>query len=270
MVVAPKIATLVETSLYVANLEQSARFYTKVLGLEIESQLKGRHIFLIAGQSMLLLFDPKYLKHEHHEEGEKALPQIYELGKTHIAFEIDPKNYDEWKETIRNNGVAIEAEKTWQKGNRSIYFRDPDGNVVELIEPGSWPVPRRSQSSRMMTRGLVWMGVRTKEFAGMVKLLRDTLGLELTHAEEGFAVLLTGDGDKVEVFGPNWKYNKHFSSASVVGFLVDDMDEARKRLSKAGVELIGEAKKGENRYAWQHFRGPDGNIYEIVFDPQRP
>jgi len=142
LAVSPKISRLVETSLYVADLERSARFYTQVLGLEIESRLKGRHVFLFAGQSMLLLFDPTYLKHEHEEEGEKALPQIYEPGMTHIAFEIDPKNYDEWKETLRKNGVTIEAEKTWEKGNRSIYFRDPDGNVVELIEPGSWPLPR--------------------------------------------------------------------------------------------------------------------------------
>jgi catechol 2,3-dioxygenase-like lactoylglutathione lyase family enzyme len=119
----------------------------------------------------------------------------------------------------------------------------------------------------MKTRSLSWMGVRTREFAGMVELFSDVLGLELTHAEEEFAILRTGDGDKVEVFGPNWKYNKHFSSAPVVGFLVDDMDEARKRLRKADLELIGEVKKGENGYAWQHFRGPDGNIYEIVFDP---
>jgi len=77
------------------------------------------------------------------------------------------------------------------------------------------------------------------------------------------------DVDKVEIFGPNWKYNKHFSSAPVVGFLVDDMDEARNRLRKAGVELIGKVRKGENGYAWQYFRGLDRNIYEIVFDLQR-
>ncbi len=103
----------------------------------------------------------------------------------------------------------------------------------------------------------------------MVKLFRDTLGLELSHAEEEFAILRTGDGDKVEIFGPTVKYNKHFSSAPVVGFLIDDMDEARDRLRKAGIKLIGEVKKGEEGYAWQHFRGPDGNIYELVFDPQR-
>ena len=103
----------------------------------------------------------------------------------------------------------------------------------------------------------------------MVELFRDVLGLGLIHAEDGFAVLRTGDGDKVEVFGPNWKYNKHLSSAPVVGFLVDNMDEARARLMKAGLELIGDVKKGEKGYAWQHFRGPDGNIYEVVLDPQR-
>jgi len=121
----------------------------------------------------------------------------------------------------------------------------------------------------MKTLGISWMGVRTREFAGMVKLFRDALGLELTHAEEEFVVLRTQDGDKVEIFGPNWKYNKHFSAAPVVGFLVEDMDEARDRLKEAGLELIGDVKKGEKGYAWQHFRGPDGNIYELVFDPQQ-
>src|SRR5947209_18094672 len=87
--------------------------------------------------------------------------------------------------------------------------------------------------------------------------------------KRGSQFFLPETATRLRFFGPNWKYNKHFSSAPVVGFLVDDMDEARKRLSKAGVELIGDAKKGENGYAWQHFRGPDGNIYEIVVDPQR-
>ncbi len=121
----------------------------------------------------------------------------------------------------------------------------------------------------MKTLGLSWMGVRTRDLAGMVKLFRDTLGLELTHAEEEFVILRTGNGDTVEIFGPNWKYNKHFSSAPVVGFLVDDMDQACNRLREARLELIGDVKKGEKGYAWQHFRGPDGNVYEVVFDPQR-
>ena len=45
------------------------------------------------------------------------------------------------------------------------------------------------------------------------------------------------------------------------------MREACDRLREAGLELIGEVKKDEKGYAWQHFRGPDGNIYEVSFDP---
>ena len=113
------------------------------------------------------------------------------------------------------------------------------------------------------------MGIRTRKFRAMVELFRDTLGLEFTLEEEEFAVLRTGNGDTVEIFGPNSKYNKHFSSAPVVGFSVDDLDEACDRLREAGLELIGEVKKDETGYAWQHFRGPDGNIYEVTFDPQQ-
>src|SRR6266849_4169120 len=107
----------------------------------------------------------------------------------------------------------------------------------------------------MKTLGISWMGVRTREFAGMVKLFRDALGLELTHAEEEFVVLRTQDGDKVEIFGPNWKYNKHFSAAPVVGFLVEDMDEARDRLKEAGLELRSELKMATRL----RFLGPTGN-----------
>jgi catechol-2,3-dioxygenase len=30
----------------------------------------------------------------------------------------------------------------WNSKTKSLYFRDPAGNLVELITPGSWPVER--------------------------------------------------------------------------------------------------------------------------------
>lgn len=38
------------------------------------------------------------------------------------------------------NGVDIEIEVGWKEKSRSLYFRDPAGNLVELITPGEWPV----------------------------------------------------------------------------------------------------------------------------------
>ena len=137
----PRIVKLVETSLYVRDLERSERFYSNVLGLEVFTRKPGRHVFFKAGRGMLLVFNPSYLKAEKEKEGDMALPQVYELGKTHIAFEIRREDYDGWKQVLSENGVKVEHESGWGKGNRSIYFRDPDGNVVELIEPGSWPIP---------------------------------------------------------------------------------------------------------------------------------
>jgi hypothetical protein len=38
-------------------------------------------------------------------------------------------------------GVAIEQEVDWPRGGKSLYFRDPAGNSVELLTPGVWHDP---------------------------------------------------------------------------------------------------------------------------------
>lgn len=58
----------------------------------------------------------------------------------HFALEIDKENYDTAKHMLNEKNVKIGKEVTWQKGTNSIYFRDPAGNLVEIITPGSWPV----------------------------------------------------------------------------------------------------------------------------------
>jgi catechol 2,3-dioxygenase-like lactoylglutathione lyase family enzyme len=49
------------------------------------------------------------------------------------------------------------------------------------------------------------------------------------------------------------------SAGPVVGFAVRDLPAAVDELRRAGVELLGEPGP-----TWQHFRGPDGNVYELV------
>ena len=116
-------------------------FYTDILGLEFVSEEKDRCVFLKAGQSMLLIFNPnKTLVSSENStiqfpiHGAFAPPSII-----HIALEIDKENYDNAKDTLIEKNIKIEKEITWEKGN-SIYIRDPAGNLVEIITPGCWPV----------------------------------------------------------------------------------------------------------------------------------
>src|SRR6266568_2125730 len=48
---------VVETGVYVKDLERAQRFYGDVLSLELYTRQEGRHVFFKAGKSMLLLFN---------------------------------------------------------------------------------------------------------------------------------------------------------------------------------------------------------------------
>lgn len=43
------------------------------------------------------------------------------------------QSLDDWRQHLQTNDVLIEAEVEWPPGGKSIYFRDPAGNSVELI-----------------------------------------------------------------------------------------------------------------------------------------
>ena len=53
-----KFSKIIETCIYASNLEEMKNFYIKFLGLEFVSEEKGRSVFLKAGKSMLLIFNP--------------------------------------------------------------------------------------------------------------------------------------------------------------------------------------------------------------------
>lgn len=54
---------------------------------------------------------------------------------------IPTESLDEWKKHLADHGVEIEKEVEWPKGGKSIYFRDPAGNSVELATRGLWGLP---------------------------------------------------------------------------------------------------------------------------------
>jgi catechol 2,3-dioxygenase-like lactoylglutathione lyase family enzyme len=114
---------------------------------------------------------------------------------------------------------------------------------------------------------LAWLGTRTQNFQPTVDFFRDAMGLSPEMDLPGFQVLKLPDGSKVEVFGPDSDMNRHFTTGPVAGFLVDDVSAAANELQSNGVEILLLSEQDESGNAWAHFRGPDGNIYELTQDP---
>lgn len=131
----PKVTAVMETCLYVDDLEAAHAFYGDVLGLELLSREEGRQLFYTVGSSMLLVFDPDQTRDGGDLPGHGADP-----GDQHFALEVD--DLDAWRTRLKDRGIGIEQEVTWPGGAESLYFRDPAGNLGELVTPGLWPVER--------------------------------------------------------------------------------------------------------------------------------
>jgi catechol-2,3-dioxygenase len=55
-----------------------------------------------------------------------------------MAFAVSGTELDGWRAHLADCQVPIEIEVEWPEGGRSIYFRDPAGNSVELAPPTMW------------------------------------------------------------------------------------------------------------------------------------
>jgi catechol 2,3-dioxygenase-like lactoylglutathione lyase family enzyme len=133
----PKAGRVLETSLYVADLERAARFFEETLGF---ARLMGdeRLIALDCGpQSVLLLFKRGTTSETVNLPGGQIPPHEGQ-GRLHLAFAVDVGTLPEWERRLAERGVAVEGWTNWPKGGRSLYFRDPDANLVELATPGLW------------------------------------------------------------------------------------------------------------------------------------
>lgn len=128
-----EVERVLETCLYVDDLEAAEAFYRQVLGLAPFSRVEKRHVFFRCGQNMLLLFNPVETVKPVGE-----VPTHGCHGAGHIAFAMTPDQIPDWRERLKQQGVAIETEITWPSGGYSIYFRDPAGNSVELATPQVW------------------------------------------------------------------------------------------------------------------------------------
>jgi catechol-2,3-dioxygenase len=133
-----KVNKVIETCIYSYDLESMRKFYVDILGLLPIEEERDKFIFLKAGKSMLLIFNPARTSVDNNSlptHGAMTPPSMI-----HFAMEIKEEEYQDWNKLLSKNSISIEKKVDWKNKAKSLYFRDPAGNLIELITPGEWPV----------------------------------------------------------------------------------------------------------------------------------
>lgn len=134
----PKLDRVLETCLYVDDLDRASRFYEEVLQLpRIGGDESRFRAYDVGGKSVLLLFKRGATLETVRLPG-GTIPPHDGHGPLHFAFAVTSGDMPAWEKRLSERGVAVEGETVWPRGGRSIYVRDPDGHLVEFATPGLW------------------------------------------------------------------------------------------------------------------------------------
>jgi catechol 2,3-dioxygenase-like lactoylglutathione lyase family enzyme len=129
----PKLDFVLESSLYVDDLQRSVRFYEEVFGFPVISDFGERGCAMHVGSRQVLLLFKKgasrTIVSPHDGDGE-----------LHVAFAIPASELAAWEMWLAEKGIAVEEKRSWELGGWSVYFRDPDRHLLELATPGVWSV----------------------------------------------------------------------------------------------------------------------------------
>jgi len=101
-------------ALTVTDVDRSVHWYLSVLGLERRDEdAWAVPAVVCAGSTCIALFQGKPTG-----------------GPRHLAFKADRQNFEQARADLQRLGVAFEFEDHGIA--HSIYFRDPDGHVLEI------------------------------------------------------------------------------------------------------------------------------------------
>ncbi len=132
-----KIERVIETVLYVNDIERAAAFYQQVLQLPAMVANERFRAYNISDQSVLLLVVAgDSLNGAQYPGG--YIPPHDGSGPQHLGLAVSKAQLPLWEQHLAEHGVEIEGRMRWEQGAESIYFRDPDGHLLELVTPGIW------------------------------------------------------------------------------------------------------------------------------------
>ncbi|MDX8467686.1 VOC family protein [Mesorhizobium sp. VK23B] len=131
-------SAILESALYVTDLQAAEQFYSDVLGLDPLGKVEGRHVFFRCGNGVLLLFNAEATKIPPAPDARLKVPPHGTVGEGHLCFTASADEIVEWRRHLAARNIAIESDFEWPQGGHSIYIRDPSGNSIEFAEPRIW------------------------------------------------------------------------------------------------------------------------------------
>ena len=135
----PLLSGIIETAIYVEDVARASKFYEEVLGLLRIAGDDRFRAYSVADRDVLLLFK-RGATAEPVQTPSGVIPPHDGTGQNHFAFAIPAEKLSHWEQQLASHRIAIEGRVQWPRGGTSIYFRDPDANLVEFATPGMWSV----------------------------------------------------------------------------------------------------------------------------------
>jgi catechol 2,3-dioxygenase-like lactoylglutathione lyase family enzyme len=131
-------SAILETCLHVTDVPRAREFYTSLFGYAVMKSDDRFCAFSVAEGQILILFrrgsDPHGTTLPFG-----TIPPHGSNGQAHVGFSIPRESLPAWLARLAERGIPVESSFTWPAGGASVYFRDPDGHLLELLTPGVWP-----------------------------------------------------------------------------------------------------------------------------------
>ncbi len=134
----PPVQGMLEFGLYVQDVSRAADFYHLLFGFPVLLSTERIAALDVEGKQVLLLFKQGASSEPMTVPGGGLLPPHGSEGTSHVAFAIRESDIEGWEQWLQEQDVEVESKVEWERGGRSLYFRDPDGNLLELVTPGVW------------------------------------------------------------------------------------------------------------------------------------
>jgi catechol 2,3-dioxygenase-like lactoylglutathione lyase family enzyme len=114
------------TVIFVRDMDAMRRFYETVLGFSLQRVLSSGWIEFRIGSNTLALAIPSRTASDH--------PVPVGSAALQLAFKVSVAEVDACAEELVRKGISLVSPPTDQVfGHRTLFFRDPDGNLLEVF-----------------------------------------------------------------------------------------------------------------------------------------